>query len=692
MTASSLPSRAADGRLLLARDGVTSYQIVVGEEGDANALHESAEFLAATIKRSTAADLPIVRESEAPPDRPGIYLGCTKAARKAGIPVDELDGWQYRMKVDGENLLLVGKDRIREVPHTENAALTVQKMVKTGTSGTYKAVTSLLEKFAGVRFVQPTSFGLYVPRIPELSVPRNVDIAWKPPVEYFVGRRVAPAPGKLFDPYGVANNFFGPYDYVADYGGHSYYSVVPKKVYAKTHPEYFAMIKGKRDPSDNHLCISNPDVRELMLKEVERRFDEGYKIISIGQTDGYRECECEKCQAIHPDVGEKLWIFHRQLAEEIKKRRPGARVLLHAYTFTTMPPRSFDKFPENVEVVSNRVANRDFFDAWRPFHVPMHATIPNWLGSNRFFPPRYSVDMARMLREEDVRGIYLLGGLDCKQGSAWGLSGPSYYAFAKALENPECNADDLEKEYVTAAFAEAAPQMLEFFKVMNRRTEFMQQVWGVGTALDRTSGRGLTFLMRPEDELCHFFPPANLKLMSDHLAQAESKVKDPDAKMRLALVAAEFALLKEKVAAYHMYRAYVMDPSWDTLKLVEKPVEAYFATLQSQQENRSRFAGYRQPYNGGAAGRFGISRTSTPPFSWDFAKIRESQKLPEANLDSTIRGFDGLPPYVFEGSHSRSQAGKTSRPPAATRRTLTKKERDRLAKEKLEDGKTPADQ
>ena len=55
---------------------------------------------------------------------------------------------------------------------------------------------------------------------------------------------------------------------------------------------------GKEDYQRNHLCISNPEVQELMLKEMEKQFDLGYDWVQLSQTDGYRECECPKCKAL----------------------------------------------------------------------------------------------------------------------------------------------------------------------------------------------------------------------------------------------------------------------------------------------------------------------------------------------------------------------------------------------------------
>ena len=60
-----------------------------------------------------------------------------------------------------------------------------------------------------------------------------------------------------------------------------------------------------------------------------------------------------------------------------------------------------------------------------------------------------------------------------KPGCSWGLNG-GYYTFGKVMEDPSRDADDLEREYMEAAFGEAAEPMAAFFTTMHRRMEARQ--------------------------------------------------------------------------------------------------------------------------------------------------------------------------------------------------------------------------
>jgi len=197
--------------------------------------------------------------------------------------------------------------------------------------------------------------------------------------------------------------------------------------------------------------------------------------------------------------------------------------------------------------------------------------------------------------------------------------------------------------------------------------------------------------MRPEDNFCHLFPPANLKIMSDSLEKAKELAQDGKVKKRLVLVDAEFRLLKAKAGACHMYRAYGVAPSWETLNLVEAQVKAYRDTLASFKTDQKEFAGFRKPYCGGADSKFEfVGRKVSAPLGWNFDEIRKSKKLPAIETSMEMRGASGLAPYKMgDGRKTVDKAGKVSAAPAAT---LSPEEKEKLFNEKLGDGKTPADQ
>ena len=131
-------------------------------------------------------------------------------------------------------------------------------------------------------------------------------------------------------------------------GGHTTFSkAVPQKLFAK-HPEYFALINGKRIKG-NQICIANPAVQKLVLQYV----DELYKKYPANEvrflfgmpdtTTGW--CECKLCCKLDGS-GTFDYInitnrFHKvavKLMAEIYKKHPQARLESWAYhTYRNVP-------------------------------------------------------------------------------------------------------------------------------------------------------------------------------------------------------------------------------------------------------------------------------------------------------------------------------------------------------------------
>jgi hypothetical protein len=639
--------QGAQGReLVVVSDGKSPYVIAVAQGADKVRIGRAAAFLRSTIAEATGVTLPVVPESEVRAGTPAVYLGQSQAARRAGIAVDDVTGWSYHNRVVGEDIFLVGRDEPGD-----------GKTTSVGSNGSFKAVTAFLEREAGVRFVLPGPLGLHIPKRDRLVVDVAMNVSWSPLFKYMAGRRVrSDTPEDLA--YAVANNFFDRNGVLRQYGGHSYYTAVPAATYGQTNPEYFALINGVRTPEGNHLCISNPEVQELMLKELERAFDQGYEMAELSQTDGYKECRCEPCQAIHPDIGEKIWIVHRKLAEEMNRRRPGRKVVMLSYVWTVPPPKSFDRFPENVVIQTNRYVP-EYFQVWAPFKTSMAVYLANWLYFTPRIAPRYAVDQIRLFLANDVQGIYVMGGLDCNSGSPWGLNGPSYYAFGKAMEDPRHDADKLENDYITAAFGEAAAPMHAFFRALHRRQEIFALLDRREQGLPDRRYRGYGFTHEAGDFYCHFFPPQMLHDMSANLEHARTLATDRKVKARLELVDAEFKYLYSVAMVFHLYRAYQSAPGWASFDLLAAQVKEHERTLEWLFPNgKTRaIAGLRVPFNGRHLTGSRLAVEKQVPFTWNFADLRQQARLPGGGPRGGARGgvgTGGLPPYTSDGLNHRA--------------------------------------
>ena len=164
----------------------------------------------------------------------------------------------------------------------------------------------------------------------KIAVPANIDITKVPLME----ADVSWPPTISF--YHLALNRFPTVD--NEIGDHTHHRAVPPTAeMIKAHPEYFALINGQRytqgGGAQAQYCISNPEVQELMYKDLDDHFKQGYRHMDLGQSDGFRPCQCENCKSLFgtgDDWSEKIWILHRNLAERAYKNWPDRIVVINA--------------------------------------------------------------------------------------------------------------------------------------------------------------------------------------------------------------------------------------------------------------------------------------------------------------------------------------------------------------------------
>lgn len=130
---------------------------------------------------------------------------------------------------------------------------------------------------------------------------------------------------------------------------HNVAYLVPPSQYGKEHPEYYALVDGQRklevEGGGPQLCVSNPDVLELVtqavLKEIES--NPSAKNINIAQMDNGCYCRCEHCAAIDAREGSHAGAhlaLVNAVAERIEKTHPDVLISCYAYQYTRKPPKT----------------------------------------------------------------------------------------------------------------------------------------------------------------------------------------------------------------------------------------------------------------------------------------------------------------------------------------------------------------
>ena len=216
---------AAD--LIIAEKGKSAYSIVIPAGADIWTL-QSADLLSEGIFRSTGAKLPIVREP-VHKGTPAIFLGDVKAlGAKPALKIAE-----HRIEARNKNIFIYGN----------NTRYGKSNSIYAKEQGNYIAAAEFLRQFCGAEMLYPGKKyeGLSVLKKGKITIPEKYCFAKVPAVSFNIGRHH----GLFYDMFN--GHFRAPW--YRQYGGHSYVAAVPVKKYFKQHPEYFALLKGKR--SDN---------------------------------------------------------------------------------------------------------------------------------------------------------------------------------------------------------------------------------------------------------------------------------------------------------------------------------------------------------------------------------------------------------------------------------------------------------
>ena len=331
-----VPGPATDG-IVLAENAMSSYLIVL--EPDASpSEHYAAQEIQTHFAACTGVELPIV---EGQPDEnvPMIVLGSGPIAEGLGVnpSPEELGDQGYVMMTVDEHVVIAGSP----------------------SAGTLYGARAFLEDDLGVRWYAPG-----VTRTPELETAyarvRTEAEVVQPSFRWRLTSYNWPGGDAEFRARRGENNGTGGPDnelgiqYAHDGRAHSFFRYIHPRDYFDDHPEYFSEIGGQRVRDETQLCLTNPDVLEIVTEKMLARIRERpqFEQQNFSQQDWYAYCECSECSAMNEELGTdggtQFW-FVNELAERVSAEFPDVIVGTLAYMYTEEPPQNMVMHP-NVAV------------------------------------------------------------------------------------------------------------------------------------------------------------------------------------------------------------------------------------------------------------------------------------------------------------------------------------------------------
>jgi hypothetical protein len=466
----------------LSREGKTAYSIIIGKEADKAEIY-AAEELQHFLHGITGAEFPI-RSDAVKPSVFEIVLGRSNRVRLEDIPSglrpETLEG--FVVFRDGPTVYILGN-----CPRA-----------------TVYGIYDFLEMDLGVRFLAPGVY--YIPENETLCldfesrrydpplVYRNIHLSDR---DWQVRNRINASWAR-----GVPKEkLLGGQKFLCG-GSHSLPRLFPYEKYFDFHPEYYALIDGKRRQRTTSggrwagPCLTHPDVLDLVTQKIAGEI-EAYKktssynpdtviVVPVEYDDATEICQCEKCRRVNEEEGTEggtLFRFLNAIAERIEEDYPNVLIESLAYHQTSVPPKK-TRLRENI-IIRYAPINSDFAravdDDSSRLNQKVYKNLQQWskvcpagfyvwnyyTNFSSFFTPYPNLKFLgynfRLFHEYGMKGMYAQGSKT--PGS--GLCELRYYLLAQLMWRPQTDVRKTMEEFCRLFYGKGAEAILEYIDYMH---------------------------------------------------------------------------------------------------------------------------------------------------------------------------------------------------------------------------------
>ncbi|MBI2195289.1 MAG: DUF4838 domain-containing protein [Planctomycetes bacterium] len=269
--------------------------------------------------------------------------------------------------------------------------------------------------------------------------------------------------------------------------GHSFDALLPPESYFRQHPEYYALVRGRRLRRDTQLCCTHPRVIRLVTDRLRRQIERDLElersdpdspspqVYYLAQNDWGNCCTCASCASLARDqkaLSAPILHLCNQVTEQLDREFPEKSILTLAYRFSRKPPRSLRAHPKLIVQLcpieccqSHPHASCDCADS-----VSFRGDLEGWRGAaDRLWIWDYLANLwhpfvpgpglhvlgpnLRLFMEHGVSGIFLqdTGPREWRELRA--------YVMARLLWDPRADGDSVQREFLEAAYGPAAASL-----------------------------------------------------------------------------------------------------------------------------------------------------------------------------------------------------------------------------------------
>ncbi|MBO4304098.1 MAG: DUF4838 domain-containing protein [Lentisphaeria bacterium] len=337
------------------------------------------------------------------------------------------------------------------------------------------------------------------------------------------------------------------------FGGHMTFSgPMPPKTTFEKHPEYFALIDGKRVKGEQY-CISNPEVRRNVANYVIRALDanNGLGFFHFGMVDSsHGWCECAECRKLDGSDSNATGVLNVStrffktvwvIAEMIYEKYPDADLRIWAYSKYRELPEGVKIHPKmKVQVCPHgRCYGHALDDPNCPRNVQMYKLLLDWLKKvpGRVFTYEYFMSShafyccEELVQAADLKLYRKLGVIGYKEEGCfpdskflprarhkadWMHSNWQWaFVTGKLLWDPEQDEQKLLDEAESLYYGKAYPAMKKYHALRRKLWSSTPQCFGY----PHGDGRRPYLLNRPgsQEELTRLLDEAEKSAAGDKL-------------------------------------------------------------------------------------------------------------------------------------------------------------------------------
>ncbi|HET9486011.1 MAG TPA: DUF4838 domain-containing protein [Chryseosolibacter sp.] len=496
-------------RLTLVKKGKSKSTIIIPVKATVVEMQAALVFQD-YIQRISGARLPIELDNIVS-DGGEVLIGNVDRPELKNVPLEKLGADGLFIQNTGKKLVIAGG--------TDKGAL--------------YGVYTFLEKYLGCR-----KYTAAVTHVPERKsiVLNSINDTQIPAFSY----REELYPANARDPEYMAwhklDSHYGLPDSGNEWGSwvHTFNNLLSVKEYGETHPEYFSYYDSARHPgatprgsAEAQLCLSNPDVLEIVCKNLQASINQNpkAKYWSVSQNDNVNYCRCTECAALDEKYaaytpGSILYSTHvneyysplgmgsmMTFINKVAERFPDKIISTLAYQHTRVPPKGIVP-RENVNIMlcsieslrnitleegdpafckdligwtqlTNNIIIWDYVVQFRNLISPfpnIHTLQPN----------------LKYLRNTGVTAMFEQGSPETG-GEFHELKA---YLIAKLMWNPDLNVSEVVDDFVKGYYGDASPMIRRYMNLLElsmKKSESKLRIFG-GPVVQDTVPQKETFL------------------------------------------------------------------------------------------------------------------------------------------------------------------------------------------------------